>query len=57
MKEIVVLETYDVVFPTGHDCADGVLFCRPSFRQEGVNVCGGWGFWAMAVFGHCQEWG
>jgi hypothetical protein len=57
MKKIVVVETYDVVFPTGHNRADGVLFCRPSFRQEGVNVCGGWGFWAMAVLGYCQVWG
>ncbi len=56
MEKVVVIKTNDVVFSTRHNGADGALFCHPSFRWEGINVCWGGGFWAMAVFGHVRWW-
>jgi hypothetical protein len=53
VEEVVILVADDF-FLTRDDSADGALFAfgHPSFRWEGDNVSGRWGFWTMGVFGH-----
>jgi hypothetical protein len=52
MEKVIIIKTNDVIYMTWYYGAYGVLFLRPFFSREGVNICRGGDLRAMDVFWH-----